>query len=243
MDSDAGEIAATIAEVKRRGTAAGILMHQDAAEHRAFASRVKGMTTEAARARADRLDVQADVLLDPATYTDEPVTLCAGGEIATGTIESGPFIDTLLASPDMIAVDASRHRLGLASRTGGLALAMDAAATAQVENSLEKMLAHQTAAAHIAAMELQAEALALIEEFRKTDRRFAILTTEAARLMNASGRMMEVTQRGVLTLHRLRTNGRQTLIVQHVNVGSGGQAVVAGQLKDRRRGKRTRQGG
>jgi len=42
--------------------------------------------------------------------------------------------------------------------------------------------------------------------------------------------MMEIAQRATLTIHRLRTAGTQTMVVQHVQVGDGGQAVVAGQI-------------
>ena len=56
-------------------------------------------------------------------------------------------------------------------------------------------------------------------------------SVETARLINASARMMAMYQQGLLSLHRLRTGGKQTVTVQHVNVGSGGQAVVAGNLQ------------
>ena len=38
--------------------------------------------------------------------------------------------------------------------------------------------------------------------------------------------MMNTFQNGVLTLQRLRTGGRQTVVVQHVHLESGAQAVV-----------------
>jgi hypothetical protein len=242
-DSETSEVDAKIQEVKRRGTTIGIWRRQDAAEHRAFAGHVKGMTAEDGRDYADRLDGQADVLLDPATYNAAPVIVGTGGEVATGESEARPFVDTLLERPDMVGIDASRHRLGLAAKAGGIALALDAAETANAGNSLEKMLAHQIAAAHTAAIELQAEALALLVEFRNTDRRYAILTTEAAKLINASARMMDTTQHGISTLHRLRTGGRQTLVVQHVNVSGGGKAVVAGEVNGPSRDARTARGG
>ncbi len=43
----------------------------------------------------------------------------------------------------------------------------------------------------------------------------------------ASTRMIEAFQRGLLTLERLRDGGKQTVVVQHVAVSEGGQAVVA----------------
>lgn len=233
--------AATRERIDGLGTTDAVWRRQNAAEYRVLAGHVNGMSAEAARDKADRLDTEADTLLQVATHTPAPVVLGTGSEITADA--SGSFADTLRERPDMVAVDASRHRLSLASKAGGLALALDAADTALAGNSLEKMLSHQAAAAHIAAVELQAEALALLREFNNTGHRYAILSTEAARLANASARMMDTTQHGIMTLHRLRTSGRQTLVVQHVHVGEGGQAVVAGQVRGRGQGKRARQGG
>lgn len=36
-------------------------------------------------------------------------------------------------------------------------------------------------------------------------------------------------QAGMMTLQRMRSGGRQTVIVQHNHVGEGGQAVIGGQ--------------
>jgi hypothetical protein len=54
---------------------------------------------------------------------------------------------------------------------------------------------------------------------------------EMARLSNAAARMMQVYQEAFLTLQRIRTGGKQTVVVQHVQVSQGGQAVIAGRLK------------
>lgn len=240
--SETDAVKAVIQEVKQRGTLAGIWKRQNAAEHRALAGRMKGVDRAALQDRAGCLDAEADELLDPTTYGVAPLTIGTGGEVANDTTENRGYVDTLLESPDMVAADASRHRLGLAAKAGGIALALDAAQTAKTANSLEQMMAHQTAAAHIAAIELQAEALVLLGEFRNTGRRSPTLVAEAARLMTATARMMNTTQQGVLALHRLRTAGRQTLVVQHVHVGQGGQAVVAGKIKGGGRDKRTKRG-
>jgi acyl-CoA thioesterase FadM len=53
-------------------------------------------------------------------------------------------------------------------------------------------------------------------------------SVEAARLTNAAARMMRVYQEAFLTLQKIRTGGKQTVVVQHVQVSDGGQAVVAG---------------
>jgi hypothetical protein len=53
-------------------------------------------------------------------------------------------------------------------------------------------------------------------------------TAEAARSAGAAARLLDAFQRGALALDRLRNGGRQTVVVQHVSVAEGGQAVVAG---------------
>ena len=53
---------------------------------------------------------------------------------------------------------------------------------------------------------------------------------EMARLSNAAARAMQVYQEALLTLQKLRTGGKQTVVVQHVQVSEGGQAVVAGSV-------------
>jgi hypothetical protein len=235
--------AAIHARSRDSGASDGIWGRQKAAEFRAFAGRVKGMTSDEARVKADRLDAEADALLDITARTGAPLRVGTGGEATTAMSVSSAFVDTLVECPDMVAVDAGRHRLALAEKAGALAIALDAAETVQAANSLEKMVAHQIAAAHVAAMGLQAEALALLRDFRESGGRYAILTTEAAKLTNASCRMMEMAQRGVATLHRLRNTGRQTIVVQHVHVGEGGRAVVAGEVNGPSRDTRTAQGG
>ena len=59
-------------------------------------------------------------------------------------------------------------------------------------------------------------------------KREQVASVEAARLATAAARMMEATARAALVLDRLRHGNRQTVIVQHVTVGDGGRAVVAG---------------
>ena len=141
------------------------------------------------------------------------------------------IVDTL-ARPNMISVDASDHRASDATRAGVLSSALDAAASARAGNSIEKMLCHQLAAVHMAGMELLIRA-----EQSLTD----LPPVERARLLNAAARMFEVYQSGCLTLLKLKAGGTQRIIVQQqqVNVGSGGQAVVAGRLREgsRKRGR------
>jgi hypothetical protein len=180
-------------------------------------------------AKAERLEQTAELLLDPVVRTTGPVTIGNGGEIAAESMH--PFTDTVRERPDMLTIDASRQRMDLADRANVLQLGLDAAQTIQAENSLEKMLAHEMAAAHTAAMEAQAAALDLMRRFRHTGYAHQLLSIEACRMMNASARMMDTFQHGMLTIAKVRSGGQQTVAVQHVNVGDGGRAMVAGQVK------------
>ena len=61
------------------------------------------------------------------------------------------------------------------------------------------------------------------------------MNVKACRLANAAGRLMTSYQAGMVTLERMRSGGRQHVVVQyvhqHVEVGEGGQAMVAGQAE------------
>ena len=139
------------------------------------------------------------------------------------------FIDTV-ERPDATTAEASMDRLKLAD--GGIecvALAVDAAETIQAANSIEKMMAHQLAAAHKLAMTFAGKAKSLIEEEGGNwQRQDTACAAEAARVANSAARMMDAFQKGTLALHKLRTGGKQVVTVQHVNVTDGGQALVTG---------------
>jgi hypothetical protein len=93
-------------------------------------------------------------------------------------------------------------------------------------NSIERMFCHQIAAAHTHAMKMLERSL--------TDYLPAV---EQVRYTNAAARLMDVCQNGALTFRRIHASATQTVVVQHVQVNDGGQAVVAGSV---RRGKRRR---
>src|SRR4051812_10782873 len=86
----------------------------------------------------------------------------------------------------MLAIDASRQRMELAGKAKVLELGLDAAATIKATNSREKMLAHQMAAAHTAAMEAQANALDLMQRFKRTSCIHQHLSIEAGRMFNGT---------------------------------------------------------
>ena len=126
---------------------------------------------------------------------------------------NGSRLVNTLKLPDAAALDASAHRLDLLGRLGNdsAAMALDAAASIEAGNSLEKMLAHQLAVAHKTALQLTDKAT------------FQRDAEEKARLLNLACRMMESYQRGLLTLARLRNSDRHDVAL---TVADGGQAVV-----------------
>jgi len=140
-----------------------------------------------------------------------------------------------LAHPNSISVGASIDRTSAALGAGVLEPAIDAAVSAQAANSIEKMLCHQMAGAHFTAMRLL--------ELSAQDR---LQPGDVARYTNAAARMMDVYQTACLTLQKLKTRGQQRVLVvyQQVNVGDGGQAVVAGRIGrgSRNRGKGRKNG-
>ena len=48
----------------------------------------------------------------------------------------------------------------------------------------------------------------------------------AIKRLHVSARMMAMAQQGVTTLQRMKAGGVQSIVVQHVHVAAGGQAVV-----------------
>jgi hypothetical protein len=58
----------------------------------------------------------------------------------------------------------------------------------------------------------------------------------ATRLAGAASRLLTAFQQGMVTLDRIRAGGKQTIVVQHVQVNDGGQAVVAGKMQAGKKG-------
>ncbi|MEO6110653.1 MAG: hypothetical protein ABIQ24_02340 [Nitrospiraceae bacterium] len=126
------------------------------------------------------------------------------------------FLHDTLAVPDLAAVEASleRSRLLLDYGTDVVAMALDTSASIKAENSLEKMLAHELAAAHKMVMEQIGRARG--GNHRDTD----------IKRLHVATRFMTVFQQGMLTLKKLRQGGQQKITVQYVNVSHGSQAVI-----------------
>lgn len=178
--------------------------------------------------RADKLETRVREIL-PERLSE----IGAGGELAPHESAGGSAVKfrSTVQKPDYVTAAASRNRLDLAHQAGVLESALDTADTIDAGNSIEQMLAHQLAAAHHSAMQLTAQLNRQIERMKvlHDDKRQAA-NVEAARTTNAMARLMQTFQQGTVTLHRLRTGGRQVVTVQHVNVGAGGKAIVAGEI-------------
>lgn len=195
--------------------------------------------------KANEMDAEAARALDPLSHVTHRLRPGNGGELLVATqdvlAEKPGIVDTVRKRGDMLAADASLERLNLAGEAAALVLAVDAAESIQAENSLERALAHQMAAAHALAMKMIGAAREDLTAYATTGHRYPHRSQEAARMATTAARLMDAYQRGLLTLDRLRSGGRQTVVVQHVAVAEGGQAVVAGSVgRGRRRGARAK---
>ena len=171
-----------------------------------------------------------DRLADELLVLPGPPDVGAGGEVVREQALVAGFKrrnirDTLREGPDQIAEEASIRRIDLLMQPSFdcVALAVDTAESIGAANGLEKMLAHQLAVAHEASLRLMDRALSYEAGGRSMREGDSI---EACRLANSAARLMSAFQDGITTLQRMRTGGNQTVTVQHVNVASGGQAVV-----------------
>jgi hypothetical protein len=184
---------------------------------------------------AVKMDALADAALNPLNNAGGAPQQGNGGEMVVDESKKDPtkqswIVDTVTERGDMLNAEASMARLELASAAGTLTMAVDAAESIQAANSLERMLVHQMATAHKVAMTMAAKANDFASSIQSWDpqARQQVQSIEAARMAGSAARMMETFQRGALTLERLRNGGKQTVVVQHVAVSDGGQAVVAG---------------
>jgi hypothetical protein len=161
---------------------------------------------------------EANTLLTP----PEPVKITIGGE-ALPALENRMLdgVREAMLDPDTIALDASASRLELLADADSVALGIDTAQSINAKNALERMLAHQLAASH-------RQALRLMARIDRVDDNL-----EKLRLSNACARLMQIFQDGIRLIDKIRTGGRQLVVVQHVRVSDGGQAVIAGKVQTR----------
>ena len=166
----------------------------------------------------------ARTLLEEATNLltpEHPTQITVGGEALPDSRDRtlAGVRETLLDSTN-IAIDASATRLELLADVDAVALGIDAAESIQAQNSLEKMLAHQMAAAHKHSLNLLAKIPPAADSL------------EALRLSNASVRLMITYQAGMRLLQKIRSGGGQLIIVQHNLISQGGTAVISGGVQN-----------
>ena len=170
----------------------------------------------------------------------------AGGELVPTSMvgENSRALEyrSTVDRPDCVAIEASRDRLELADKAGALEMGLDLADTIQADNSMEKMLVHQMAAAHNSAMRMIAVVNRRVESMANTNQLTNMQdierqNIETCRLAGTATRMMSVFQQGMLPLQRVRTGGEQRVVVeQHqyvTRVEDGGQAVIGPKVRTR----------
>jgi len=189
--------------------------------------------------RKDAADLEAKAETDLCrwSYTTSTPELGNGGELVPITEAHTDAITHHVREPaDMLAHSASTQRMELAGEANVLALSLNTANSIKARDSVEKMLAAQAAAAHKLTMRLMAKAehqLSQVDTWNP--KAWSVHSVEAARLVHAAGKLMGAFSDAVLTIQRRRNGGKQVVQVihQHVAVGPGGKAVVAGTLKGR----------
>jgi hypothetical protein len=215
------------------------MTRRKAGENALAAARIQAETgSTAPTALAERYEDKARERLDP-----DSVRIGAGGELVPGddfTSTTLPAILDTLANPDHVAADASRDRLDLADRAGALEIALDTADSIGTTDSLERMLAHQLAAVHVGAMKLAGLMNDQATHAARTqgqERQAACI--EAARLAGGVARLSGSFQAGMATLQRMRSGGKQIVVVKHQhNYAAGAQTVVAPVVAPGGRGRR-----
>jgi hypothetical protein len=139
-----------------------------------------------------------------------------GGELVPSFEHGVPGVTLALKDPDHVNLNASVARVRLADECGAFDMALDTAETIGAQNATEQMLAHQMAATHKTAMELL--------HYSGNQ----VRVENQIKFINAAARLMDVYQKGMLTLSRVRTGGKQVITVQQVQVKDGGQAIING---------------
>lgn len=189
---------------------------------------------------AAAIEALAATLRDPAACGLPVLRQGRGGETAPLDDPDRPWpqrevAQAVAAKPSVLAADASLARLDMARDVGVLTLAVEAAESAGAATATERMLSHQTAAAHQAAMGLFAAVDRELHKYRKAPALNPGALTDATRSANAAARVMAAFTQGAVALDRLRNGNRQVVTVQHVTVAGGGQAVVAGTMTTTKR--------
>ena len=188
-----------------------------------------------ANAEASGLEALAAALCDPVARGLPRLQQGQGGETAPPEDCDHPWHlreleQVVAATLPVLAADASLDRLRLARNAGVLNTAVELAQDVGAANGGERMLSHQLAAAHQAAMNLFAAAERDMDRHRVAASVNPGALLDAQRSAAVGARVLAAFAQGIATLDRLRHGNRQVVTVQHVTVAEGGQAVVAGSV-------------
>jgi hypothetical protein len=156
---------------------------------------------------AEKVWEDAQRELTAARMPPEALKTGAGGEIIPPTCLGVPGLESALKTPDLLNAQATIERANLADRAGVFDLAFDAAESVAAQNSIQKMLVHQMAAAHQHSMRL------LAESEKEKDPQWSVKKATLA------ARLMDTYARAALTLQRLQSGPSQSIVVQQVQVG------------------------
>lgn len=189
------------------------------------------------RCQAQALEERAETLLEPGPLTignGEAVPSLGVAEPFEGSRHS--IIDTL-ERPTTVSVRASEQRLQLLHSAGVLQAGIDTATSMKARGTVEKMLCHQLAASHAAAMNL----LALLPNMGKNSGN-SWPVADVGRVGNAAARLLDAYAAGVQALVRLKAGGTQRVIVQHQQlvVAQGDAVMVPSGVETPNRGAASR---
>lgn len=179
-------------------------LQRDAQRRRALAPEYDPVRRGFELGLVNEMEREANDLLAP----EEPLKTGLGGEIIPRVQDSLPGLESVLKEPDLLNLGATEQRAHLLERAGVLELGIEAAHQSNAQNAIEKMAAHQMAAAHKRAMELMEESASA----RDPD-----IAIKKAR---ASARLMDAFSRAALTLDRIQRGGGQTIQVQYMQVNA-----------------------
>lgn len=157
---------------------------------------------------ANGLETDALAMLQP----EQPLAIGAGGEVIPPAAMGLQGLESIIGEPDLLNLGASTQRTDLIDKAGVLELALETARQSDVKGPVQKMIAHQLAAAHKRTLELMAESA------HSNDPEIACKKAKVA------AKLMDSFCRAALTLERLKTGASQVVTVQHLQVN--GPAVI-----------------
>jgi hypothetical protein len=164
-----------------------------------------------------------------------------GGETIPAEPDLHAYQPIVRQSPELLAAQATEVRLRQTAAVSddAMILAVEAAESNAASTAMERDMLHQYAALHSFGMDLLAAGkrfLVTVTPWQPEGRQ-QLQSIEATRCAVAAAKAFGASQRAAQTWKYLRDGGRQVVTVQHVTVEAGGQAVVAGSVKRRRRGQ------